>query len=421
LFSERILERLLATFVKHGQLEVVLAGGQRLVAGDGSPPRVIVRLTDRRALAELVRDPELKLGELFMESRLVLEQGTIYDLLQILLEHTRGDRALLPSKAPSLFRRLLRAWTTRNPVDRSHKNVSHHYDIDSRLYDLFLDEDRQYSCAYFERPDMTLEEAQLVKKRHILAKLAVEPGMSVLDIGCGWGGLGIYAKQVAGAGRVRGITLSSEQLAIARRRAEERGMDPDSFVLEDYRHTGGRFDRIVSVGMFEHVGPPDYDTYFRACERLLEDDGVVLLHTIGRTGVPDFTNPWITKYIFPGGHLPTLSEIMPSVERAGLAVTDVEVLRIHYAETLRHWRSRFMARRDEAKRLYDERFCLMWECYLAMSEAAFRFEDLVVFQLQLTKRNTVLPITRNYIAEREAALLAAENATAPVSLRPPAA
>lgn len=421
MLSERILQKLLRSYVRQGHLEVLLHGGGRLVAGDGGDPRVVVRLADGKALGELVRDPEMKLGELFMERRLVLDEGTIYDLLRLLLQHTRGDRSLLPLKAPVRLRRLLRTWTARNPVHRSHRNVSHHYDIDRRLYSLFLDEDWQYSCAYFERPDMSLDEAQLVKKRHIAAKLAVDPGMSVLDIGCGWGGLGLYLNRVAGAGRVRGITLSAEQLAVARARAAEQGMDPESFVLEDYRHTSGRFDRIVSVGMFEHVGPPDYDTYFGKCADLLADDGVMLLHTIGRTGVPDFTNPWITKYIFPGGHLPTMSEMMPAIEGAGLALTDVEVLRLHYAETLRHWRQRFMARREEAKALYDERFCLMWECYLAMSEAAFRFEDVVVFQLQLTRRNHVLPITRAYIAEREARLEAAERATADALRRSPAA
>ncbi|HUG62277.1 MAG TPA: cyclopropane-fatty-acyl-phospholipid synthase family protein [Methylomirabilota bacterium] len=350
---------------------------------------------------------------------MVIEQGSIYELLQLLLQHTRGDRSLLPIQLPGRVRRMMRRWTGRNSIGRSERNVAHHYDIDSRLYDLFLDADKQYSCAYFERPEMSLEEAQLAKKRHIAAKLAIDPGMSVLDIGCGWGGMALYLKGVAGAGRVRGITLSKEQLAIARRRAAEQGIDPASFALEDYRNTTGRYDRIVSVGMFEHVGVGHFDEFFRLTGRLLAEDGVMLLHTIGRTGVPDFTNPWITRYIFPGGHLPTLSEITPAVERAGLAVTDIEVLRLHYVQTLRHWRQRFMENREEAARLYDERFCRMWECYLAMSEAAFRFEDLVVFQLQITKANDVLPVTRAYISEREEALRLAESA--PVAVRPPAA
>ncbi len=296
-----------------------------------------------------------------------------------------------------------------NDANRSRRNVAHHYDLDGRLYALFLDSDRQYSCAYFDHPDATLEEAQLAKKRHIAAKLLVDPGQRVLDIGSGWGGLGLYLGQAAGAGYVRGITLSEEQLELSRKRAATAGVpERVRFELEDYRATTGTFDRIVSVGMFEHVGPASYDTYFSACHRLLEDDGVMLLHTIGRTGTPYPTNPWIERYIFPGGHLPILSEIMPAIERSGLIVTDVEILRLHYAMTLEKWRERFMANREEVKRLYDERFCRMWECYLAMSESAFRFQDAVVFQIQLAKRNDTVPLTRDYIAEREAALKVAE-------------
>ncbi len=412
MIAERILERAIRTFVQRGTLELKLPDGQGIVGGDGTEPRVVARLTDEAAVRDLVRDPELKLGELFTDGRLVLETGTLLELLQVLLQHARGDRSLLPIQIPTKLRRLVRRWTETNSLRRSERNVAHHYDIDGRLYDLFLDADRQYSCAYFERPDMTLDEAQLVKKRHIAAKLAIDPGMSVLDIGCGWGGMLLYLSKVAGAGRMRGITLSREQLATAQRRALEQGVDPSSFAIEDYRQTTGTFDRIVSVGMFEHVGLQHYDEYFRAASRLLADDGVMLLHTIGRTGVPDYTNPWITKYIFPGGHLPTMSEMTPAIERAGLAVTDVEVLRLHYAETLRHWCERFMARREEAARLYDERFCRMWECYLSMSEAAFRWEDVVVFQLQVTRANDVLPLTRGYIAEREEALRQAEEQVA---------
>ncbi|BBE73766.1 SAM-dependent methyltransferase [Oharaeibacter diazotrophicus] len=407
---ERILGRLVEALVVEGHLEFELPGGRRFVAGDGGAPRVRARLTDRAAGRELVLDPELKFGELFMDGRLVVEEGTVYDLLALLLQAHRGDRGKLPGRALTRIRRLLRRLTARNPLERSRRNVAHHYDIDGRVYDLFLDADRQYSCAYYERPDATLEEAQLAKKRHVTAKLLVEPGHSVLDIGCGWGGLALYLAEIAGAGAVRGVTLSEEQLAVARGRAADAGLDRVTFALEDYRRTEGRYDRIVSVGMFEHVGPAHYEEYFAAAARLLADDGVMLLHTIGRTGEPDFTNPWMTRYIFPGGHLPTLSEMLPVIERSGLAVTDVEVLRLHYAETLREWRNRFMARREEAKALMDERFCRMWECYLAMSEAAFRFEDVVVFQIQLAKRNDVVPLTRDHVGEREARLRAAEAA-----------
>jgi cyclopropane-fatty-acyl-phospholipid synthase len=291
--------------------------------------------------------------------------------------------------------------------------VAHHYDLGEALYRLFLDADWQYSCAYFEQPDRSLDEAQLAKKRHIAAKLLVEPGVTVLDIGCGWGGLALYLAAVGGAGRVKGITLSADQLACARRRAAELELGARvSFEIEDYRAVRGSFDRIASVGMFEHVGLARYRTFFGCVQRLLTPDGVMLLHTIGRTGEPAETNPWITRYIFPGGHLPTLSEIIPPVERSGLVLCDVEVLRLHYAETLRAWRERFLAHRAEALALYDERFCRMWECYLTMAEAAFRFEDVVVFQLQLARRNDVVPLTRDYIARREAALRRAERAVA---------
>lgn len=408
MLSEKLLATAFTRAVRHGTLEMTTAAGRHMSFGDGGEPRVAIRFTDAPAQMALCLHPELKIGELFVDGRLVIEQGTIYDLLQLLLQDTRGELDELP------FHRLrkIRAWMKRrseNDAAKSKRNVAHHYDLDGRLYALFLDADRQYSCAYFDHPDTSLEEAQLAKKRHIAAKLLVEPGHSVLDIGSGWGGMGLYLAQVAGAGAVKGVTLSEEQLEASRKRAGAAGLlGRVNFELEDYRATKGSFDRIVSVGMFEHVGPPSYDEYFRTCRQLLKEDGVMLLHTIGRSGPPYPTNPWITKYIFPGGHLPILSEIMPSVERAGLVVTDIEVLRLHYAFTLKAWRERFLARREEVLRLYDERFCRMWECYLAMSESAFRFQDAVVFQIQFARRNDVVPLTRDYIAEREAVLRMAE-------------
>jgi len=404
MLSETILKTAFERAVRRGSLDMVTAGGERFTFGDGGEPRVSIRFTDAAAQMALCLHPELKLGELFTDGRLVVEQGTFLDLLQLLLQDTRGELDELP-----LARlRKIRSWMIRraeNDATRAKRNVAHHYDLDGRLYALFLDSDRQYSCAYFDRPDASLEEAQAAKKRHIAAKLLVDRGHSVLDIGSGWGGMGLYLAQVAGAGSVKGITLSEEQLDVSRRRAAAAGvMDRVRFDLEDYRHISGSFDRIVSVGMFEHVGLPSYDDYFQACRRLLKEDGVMLLHTIGRSGAPYPTNPWITKYIFPGGHLPVLSEMMPAIERAGLIVTDIEVLRLHYAYTLQAWRERFLAHREEVLKLYDERFCRMWECYLALSESAFRWQDAVVFQLQLARRNDVVPITRDYIAEREAAL-----------------
>jgi cyclopropane-fatty-acyl-phospholipid synthase len=284
----------------------------------------------------------------------------------------------------------------------------HHYDLDGRLYDLILDSDRQYSCAYFEASGQSLDDAQLAKKRHITAKLLIEPGQRILDIGCGWGGLGIYMAERCSA-RVTGITLSEQQLVIARGRTKQHAPTGCvDFRLQDYREVSETFDRIVSVGMFEHVGMPYYRVFFRKVVQLLADDGVMLLHSIGRMDGPAPTHPWIAKYIFPGGHVPALSEVLPVIERAGLIVTDIEVLRLHYAETLKAWRERFLARRDEAKALYGERFCRMWEFYLAMAECGFRHGGLTVFQIQLAKRLETVPLTRDYISAREAMLRAKE-------------
>jgi cyclopropane-fatty-acyl-phospholipid synthase len=404
MLSEKVLATAFKRAVQRGTLEMITAGGRSFTFGDGREPHVSIRFTDPAAQTELCLNPELKLGELFMDARLIVEKGTILDLLQLLLQDTHGELDELPLHGL----RMVRKWIMRrreNDAVRSRKNVAHHYDLDGRLYALFLDSDRQYSCAYFDNPDASLEEAQLAKKRHIAAKLLVDQGHSVLDIGSGWGGMGLYLAQVAGAGSVKGVTLSEEQLEVSRKRAASACLaDRVRFDLEDYRATTGTFDRIVSVGMFEHVGLASYDAYFQTCRNLLKEDGVMLLHSIGRSGTPYPTNPWITRYIFPGGHLPTLSEMMPAIERAGLIVTDVEILRLHYAYTLQAWRERFMAHREEIRRLYDERFCRMWECYLAMSESAFRWQDAVIFQLQLAVRNDVVPLTRGYIAEREAAL-----------------
>ncbi|SON55127.1 Cyclopropane-fatty-acyl-phospholipid synthase [Hartmannibacter diazotrophicus] len=385
-------------------MTVELPGGRLIKAGDGGEPKVHVRINDKRAVWFLVFDPEMALGELYMNRRLEVLEGTIDDLLYLCLSTSGGDRNRLIFQAPVRLRRWLRKLTSWNSIGRSRSNVAHHYDLDERFYRLFLDRDMQYSCAYFETPNDSLETAQLTKKRHITAKLALTSGMRVLDIGCGWGGLALYLSTIGQAGFVKGITLSQEQLAVARQRAEEQNLETVSFELEDYRHTQGSFDRIVSVGMFEHVGPAQYNTFFRSASNLLSESGVMLVHTIGRTGTPDTTNPWLTKYIFPGGHLPTLSEIVPAVEKSGLQVTDIEVLRLHYAETLKAWRDRFMATWNEAKAYYDERFCRMWEFYLAIAEASFRYEDLVVFQMQFTKNNGVLPVTRDYIAGGEEAL-----------------
>jgi len=402
-----LLPFLLGRFIRRGSFTVTTAGGKTYTFGDGSGSPVAVRFTTAKTQRAVLLDPELKLGEAYMDGTFVVEQGSIADVIALLL---RQDQIAAPNWAlpPRLFRYLLRRLQQFNPRYRARRNVAHHYDLDGRLYKLFLDGDQQYSCAYFELQDQSLDDAQLAKKRHLAAKLCLQPGTTVLDIGCGWGGLALYLAEIAGA-KVTGITLSQEQYKRAQERAMERSLTPDAtFRLLDYRDVEGRFDRIVSVGMFEHVGVGFYDIFFRQCGQLLTDDGVVLLHTIGRSGPPGITNPWIAKYIFPGGYIPAFSEVLPAIERARLVVTDVEILQLHYAETLKAWRERFLAHRDEALRLYDQRFVRMWEFYLACSEMAFREADMVVFQIQMAKHKAVTPATRDYIAHEQARLRARE-------------
>jgi len=365
------------------------------------PGPVHLRFSDPRVVRRLPWHPALAFGEGYMDGAITLEAGTLRDLIALFminlarLEDTPGVRLR------GLAGRLLRRLHQNNPVPRAKVNVAHHYDLPPELYDTFLDADRQYSCAYFPTGNETLEQAQAAKKRHIAAKLLLEPGQRILDIGCGWGGMALSLARDYGA-TVTGITLSEHQLAIARQRAEEAGLsDRVTFELTDYRQVKGRFDRIVSVGMFEHVGVRFYRAFFRAVREHLADDGVALLHTIGRSDPPGDTNAWIRKYIFPGGYCPALSEVMAAVERERLALCDVEVLRLHYAETLKLWNARFQARRAEVAAMLDERFCRMWEFYLAGSEMAFRHDDQVVFQLQLSRSKTAVPETRDYMCAFE--------------------
>jgi cyclopropane-fatty-acyl-phospholipid synthase len=393
-------------------MTLTAASGNRYTFGDGSGPPLAVRFTSASAQRAVLLDPELKLGEAYMDGSFVVERGSIADVLAILL---RQDVTPAPRWAwpPRLARLAFRRLQQFNPRSRSRRNVAHHYDLDGRLYSLFLDGDQQYSCAYFESGDTSLDDAQLAKKRHLAAKLCLKPGASVLDIGCGWGGLALYLAEICGAS-VTGITLSEEQYQRAQGRALERGRTQDAtFRLLDYRDANGRFDRIVSVGMFEHVGVGFYDTFFAKCAHLLADDGVMVLHSIGRKSEPGTTNPWIAKYIFPGGYIPALSEILPRIERAHLIVTDVEVLQLHYAKTLQAWRERFLAHREDVIRLYDERFVRMWEFYLASSEMAFREGDMVVFQIQMAKCKGITPATRDYITNEETRLRGLEARHAP--------
>ena len=394
----------LRRLVRRGRLEVATADGIAETFGDGVGPPLGVKLLDGAAERRLMLNPELALGELYMDGRLVLTKGDLYDLLELGAHNIAGLADGPWGKALARARLAFRGLHQRNNRRRAKRNIASHYDLDQRLYNLFLDSDRQYSCAYFEYPGQSLDDAQTAKKRHIAAKLLPKDGGTALDIGCGFGGLGLYLAGVAGA-RVTGVTLSEEQFAVATERARQTGLaDRVEFRLQDYRDVPEKFDRIVSVGMFEHVGVNRYDEFFTKVRGLLKDDGVMLLHSIGRNSVPGVTNAWIRKYIFPGGYIPSLSEVLPAIERAGLYVTDVEILRLHYAETLRVWRERFMAHRDEAAKLYDERFCRMWEFYLAGSETSFRVDGHMVMQLQLAKRQEPVPLTRDYILEREAEL-----------------
>jgi len=408
---DRLLRFALEKFVRRGSITFTTASGMQFTCGDGTGDPVAVRFLTEEAQRRILLNPELALGEVFMDGSFVVEKGSLADALAILMDQPEA----MPRWAKLRWRMrfLTRHAQQFNPRKRSRENVERHYDLDGRLYSLFLDSDRQYSCGYFESPDSTLDDAQLAKKRHLAAKLLVNQGDRVLDIGSGWGGLGLYLAEIAGA-NVTGVTLSTEQLQVSNARAAEKNLEARAkFVLQDYRDIAGPFNRIVSVGMFEHVGVAFYDRFFQRCAELLTNDGVMVLHSIGRSEGPDVTNPWIAKYIFPGGYIPALSEVLPAVERAGLLVCDIEILRLHYAETLKAWRERFMARREEAVRLYDERFARMWEFYLAASEMSFRKQNLMNFQIQLTRRQGVVPMTRDYIGHEEARLRGIEQGQRP--------
>jgi len=398
-----LLSHILRHLVRRGTLRLIDAdGGVEIFSGE--PGRSItMRLQDRAVSRELFLNAQLKLGETFMDGRLTVEDGSLYDLLDFLAENLNLAPPYPMMRLGDMFGRWLRVFQQYNPLHKSRENVAHHYDLSDTLYSLFLDNDRQYSCAYFASPSDTLEEAQTNKRRHLASKLLLAPGQKVLDIGSGWGGLALDLAQQCNV-EVTGITLSTEQLRVAEQRAAALGLsDRVHFALADYREVKGRFDRIVSVGMFEHVGVVHYPAFFAKLREILADDGVALLHSIGRSDGPGFTNPWLRKYIFPGGYSPAISEVVPVVERTGLWITDIEVLRLHYAETLRHWRARFLANRERVKALYDERFCRMWEFYLAGSEIAFRRQGHMNFQMQIAKRVDTVPMTRDYMFDWERA------------------
>jgi cyclopropane-fatty-acyl-phospholipid synthase len=396
----------LSRVIKDGTLEIIWPNGRRRVFGSG-PPHAAIRLTDRSTPRAIALRPELAIGEAYMDGRLTVETGDLTDVLSILMSNASN-----PSRQSPLLLRPLRAFRLLrhsaaqvNSARRARRNAAHHYDLSGALYDLFLDDDRQYSCAYYDRPGIDLAAAQRAKKHHIIAKLHLDrPGLKVLEIGAGWGGL---ALEIAGehTADVTSISLSTEQLAVCHRRVRAARLeDRCRFELRDYRAVSERFDRIVSIAMFEAVGLKHYDEYFGKIAELLEKDGAALVHTLGRSGTPGAVNPWLDKYIFPGSHAPSLSEMLPAIERAGLMVTDVEVLRAHYAHTLHAWRERFRANWAKAAAIYDERFCRMWDFYLAGCETTFRLGHHVVFQIQLARNVDALPITRDYMLETEQVL-----------------
>jgi cyclopropane-fatty-acyl-phospholipid synthase len=401
-----VLDGILRRLITVGRLAITWPDGLRTTYTGSDGPDAALQLHDQQTIRRIVLNPSLAVGEGYMSGSLTVEGSNIYDVLDVFLASLQHNPGGHPGVRWHEWLGMLgRRLAQFNPASRSRRNVAHHYDLNGRLYSLFLDRDLQYSCAYFPHGDETLEEAQAAKKRHIAAKLCLDrPGLRVLDIGCGWGGMALTLARDFGA-RVTGITLSQEQLTEARARAAAEGLeDRVRFEMLDYRAVTESFDRIVSVGMFEHVGVSYYRAFFNTVARCLKPDGVALVHAIGRTEGPGGTNSWFRKYIFPGGYSPALSEVLPGVERSGLMTTDIEILWLHYAETLRQWRWRFAANRDAIATLYDDRFCRMFEFYLAASEITFRRCGHMVWQLQLVHEHGVVPLTRDYIATVEKGL-----------------
>jgi cyclopropane-fatty-acyl-phospholipid synthase len=399
-----LLAKVLARVLGEGHLTIIDAAGRsHFLQGTKPGPAVTMRIHTWWTGMRLLLRPRMAVGEAYVDGTLTIEGSSIYDLLDLLGRNMAACERLPHVRLSYAWQCLVRKIEQYNPVGRARRNVAHHYDLKDQLYDFFLDPDRQYSCAYFKTGTETLEQAQLAKKRHIAAKLLLDRGQTVLDIGSGWGGMAMFLSREFGVD-VTGVTLSKKQHAVSSRRALEAGIaDKVRFKLLDYRQEPGRYDRIVSVGMFEHVGVAHYSEFFAKAAALLADDGVMLLHAIGRMHPPGATNAWLQKYIFPGGYTPALSEVLAAIEKSGLKVTDIEILRLHYAETLRHWRERFLANRERIKELagYDDRFCRMWEFYLAGCEIAFRYMGQMVFQIQIARRQDAMPLTRDYMRERE--------------------
>lgn len=395
----KILIYLIEPLIKIGHLEVEFPGGEVRTFGDPNDKKVRVTIKDSKTLRSLVLNPDLALGESYMDNSIIIENDDLYGLLSLFTKNISNQPDSRMSRFMAFKSKLLFWFQKSNLPTLSKKNVEHHYDLSPELYKLFLDEDQQYSCAYFQREDDSLEQAQINKKHHIAKKLLLKPGMTVLDIGCGWGGLSLTLAKDYGV-NVLGITLSEEQKLIADARAINEGLqDKVKFKLIDYRADFGTFDRIVSVGMFEHVGTPNYMDYFEAIEKKLNKNGIALIHTIGRMSPPGNTSPWLEKYIFPGGYTPAMSEMVANVEQNYLYITDIEVWRLHYAKTLHHWHERFTENEEKIKEIYDERFCRMWRYYLIACEISFRHYQQVVFQVQISKEQEAVPLTRDYLYE----------------------
>ena len=391
-----IIKSVLSRVIRKGNLTWIQHDGNVHHYGDGSGELIKIRTTKDFSEIKLLLNPSLQFGESYMNGSLIMEEGRIHDLLKLLFSNSKIDVDHWIMDVSRAVRFILNKFNVGNYLSKSKKNVAHHYDLSDQLYDLFLDKDRQYSCAYFNSPNDTLDQAQTNKKELIAKKLLLEKGQNVLDIGCGWGGMASFLSKRSEV-NVKGITLSEEQIQYANKRKQTESLHNVEYKLQDYRNVNETYDRIVSVGMFEHVGTKHYQDFFNKVYDLLNDTGVALIHTIGRLSEPTTNDPWIEKYIFPGGYIPALSETVSKIEKSGLSMTDIQILKFHYAETLKRWRYNFYDNIDKVKEIYDEKFCRMWDFYLSSSQASFEESTLVVFQLQLSKNKKTVPDKRDYM------------------------
>ena len=391
-----IIKSVLSRVIRKGNLTWTQHDGNVHHYGDGSGELIKIRTTKDFSEIKLLLNPSLQFGESYMNGSLIMEEGRIHDLLKLLFSNSKIDVDHWIMDVSRAVRFILNKFNIGNYLSKSKKNVAHHYDLSDQLYDLFLDKDRQYSCAYFNSPNDTLDQAQTNKKELIAKKLLLEKGQNVLDIGCGWGGMASFLSKRSEV-NVKGITLSEEQIQYANKRKQTESLHNVEYKLQDYRNVNETYDRIVSVGMFEHVGTKHYQDFFNKVYDLLNDTGVALIHTIGRLSEPSTNDPWIEKYIFPGGYIPALSETVSKIEKSGLSMTDIQILKFHYAETLKRWRYNFYDNIDKVKEIYDEKFCRMWDFYLSSSQASFEESTLVVFQLQLSKNKKTVPDKRDYM------------------------